>query len=68
METLATIIILVPVLLPMILQLGIDPIHFGIVLVVTNNAAMLDAAVSGAQPRGVMDSGILKSPSRSSPT
>ena len=41
METLATIIILVPVLLPMILQLGIDPIHFGIVLVVTNNVAML---------------------------
>ena len=25
----------------MILQLGIDPIHFGIVLVVTNNVAML---------------------------
>ena len=41
METLATIIILVPVLLPMILQLGIDPIHFGIILVVTNNVAML---------------------------
>lgn len=41
METLATIIILIPVLLPMILQLGIDPIHFGIVLVVTNNVAML---------------------------
>ena len=41
METLATIIILVPVLLPMILELGIDPIHFGIVLVVTNNVAML---------------------------
>ena len=41
METLATIIILVPVLLPMILQLGIAPIHFGIVLVVTNNVAML---------------------------
>ena len=41
METLATIIILVPVLLPMIIQLGIDPIHFGIVLVVTNNVAML---------------------------
>ncbi|MFQ8735760.1 MAG: TRAP transporter large permease subunit [Bilophila wadsworthia] len=30
METLATIIILVPVLLPMILQLGIDPDHFGV--------------------------------------
>ena len=41
METLATIIILVPVLLPMILQLDIDPIPFGIVLVVTNNVAML---------------------------
>ena len=25
----------------MILQLGIDPIHFGIILVVTNNVAML---------------------------
>jgi len=41
METLATIIILVPVLLPVILKLGIDPIHFGIILVITNNVAML---------------------------
>lgn len=41
METLSTIIILVPVLLPVILELGIDPIHFGIILVVTNNVAML---------------------------
>ena len=41
METLSTIIILVPVLLPMITTLGIDPIHFGIILVVTNNVAML---------------------------
>lgn len=41
METLATIIILVPVLLPVVLRLGIDPIHFGIILVVTNNVAML---------------------------
>ena len=41
METLATIIILVPVLLPVVLKLGIDPIHFGIILVVTNNVAML---------------------------
>ena len=47
METLATIIILVPVLLPMILQLGIDPIHFGIVLVVTNNVAMLASRIAG---------------------
>lgn len=41
LETLATIIILVPVLLPVILQLHIDPIQFGIILVVTNNVAML---------------------------
>lgn len=41
METLATIIILVPVLLPVVYQLNIDPIHFGIILVVTNNVAML---------------------------
>lgn len=41
METLATIIILVPVLLPVIYQLNINPIHFGIILVVTNNVAML---------------------------
>ncbi|MCG8531720.1 MAG: TRAP transporter large permease [Desulfovibrionales bacterium] len=41
METLSTIIILAPVLLPMIKALGIDPIHFGVILVVTNNVAML---------------------------
>ncbi|GAB6179830.1 hypothetical protein JCM14036_11490 [Desulfotomaculum defluvii] len=32
METFAAIIILVPVLLPIITQLGIDPIHFGLVV------------------------------------
>ncbi|MDD2206375.1 MAG: TRAP transporter large permease [Aminobacterium sp.] len=34
METVAAIIILVPVLLPVITQIGVDPLHFGIVLVV----------------------------------
>jgi C4-dicarboxylate transporter DctM subunit len=33
METLATIMILTPVLLPVMIKLGIDPIHFGIILV-----------------------------------
>lgn len=33
METLATIMILTPVLLPIMTTLGVDPIHFGIVLV-----------------------------------
>jgi len=34
METLAVIIILVPVLLPLVKSLGIDPLHFGVVMVV----------------------------------
>lgn len=34
METLATIMILTPVLLPIMYNLGIDPVHFGIVMVV----------------------------------
>ena len=41
METLSTLIILVPVILPVIIQLGIDPIHFGIILVLTNETALL---------------------------
>ena len=41
METLSTIIIVTPVLLPVIVQLGIDPIHFGILFVVTNEVAFL---------------------------
>ncbi|MDR1659722.1 MAG: TRAP transporter large permease [Desulfovibrio sp.] len=41
METLSTIIILVPVLMPVLNQLGINPVHFGIILVVTNEMALL---------------------------
>jgi C4-dicarboxylate transporter DctM subunit len=33
METLATIMIVTPVLLPVMVTLGVDPIHFGIILV-----------------------------------
>lgn len=33
METIAAITILVPVLLPIVLELGIDPVHFGVVMV-----------------------------------
>ncbi|SEQ09352.1 C4-dicarboxylate transporter, DctM subunit [Basfia succiniciproducens] len=32
METIASIIILTPILLPIIQQLGIDPIHFGVIM------------------------------------
>jgi len=35
METLATILILVPVMLPVAYNLGIDPVHFGVVMVCT---------------------------------
>ena len=41
LETLATLIILVPVLLPVVLHVGVDPIHFGIILVVSNEIALL---------------------------
>ena len=41
METLATIIILTPILLPVVTQLGVDPIHFGILLVVTSELGFL---------------------------
>jgi len=34
METVASIIILVPVLLPVVTQIGVDPLHFGILIVV----------------------------------
>jgi hypothetical protein len=34
MDTLAAIIILTPILLPIVLNLGYDPIHFGILMVV----------------------------------
>jgi TRAP-type C4-dicarboxylate transport system permease large subunit len=33
METLAAMIILVPVLLPVVKAVGIDPVHFGLVMV-----------------------------------
>lgn len=33
METLATILILVPVMLPVAYMLGIDPVHFGVVMI-----------------------------------
>lgn len=34
METLAAIVILTPILLPIALELGVDPVHFGIIMVV----------------------------------
>ncbi|UCD72350.1 MAG: TRAP transporter large permease subunit, partial [Syntrophobacterales bacterium] len=33
METTASLIILTPVLLPLMIQIGVDPLHFGVILV-----------------------------------
>lgn len=41
METLATIIILTPLLLPVVTALGVDPLHFGILLVVNSEIGFL---------------------------
>lgn len=43
METIAIIIIMTPILLPIVTHLGIDPIHFGV-------AMMLNLAIGGATP------------------
>jgi C4-dicarboxylate transporter DctM subunit len=34
MEALAAIVILVPILLPIVIKVGVDPVHFGIIMVV----------------------------------
>lgn len=41
METLATIVILAPIFLPLISKVGIDPVFFGIFWVITNEVALL---------------------------
>ncbi len=41
METLATIVILAPILLPITTKVGIDPYFFGIIWVMTNEVALL---------------------------
>lgn len=45
MDTMATIIILTPILLPVMIELGIHPIQFGVIFVVTNEIAFLTPPV-----------------------
>jgi tripartite ATP-independent transporter DctM subunit len=45
METIAAITILVPVLLPVIIKLGIDPVHFGIMMVLNLMIGLLTPPV-----------------------
>ncbi len=41
METISAIIILAPILVPLVRSFGIDPVHFGIILIVTVEIAFL---------------------------
>lgn len=43
METIATIIIMTPILFPIAMQVGIDPIHFGVIM-------MVNLAIGGVTP------------------
>ena len=45
METIAAITILVPVLLPIVIQVGIDPVHFGVVMVLNLMIGLLTPPV-----------------------
>ena len=41
METLSIIMILAPILLPMVKEFGVDPIHFGVILAMTSAMGMM---------------------------
>ncbi|MDP2572006.1 TRAP transporter large permease [Vibrio penaeicida] len=45
METIAAMTILVPVLLPTVTQLGVDPVHFGVIMVLTLMISLLTPPV-----------------------
>ena len=45
-ETASALIILTPVLLPLVIQLGIDPIHFGLIIVVGLAIGMITPPVA----------------------
>jgi len=45
METIAAITILVPVLLPIVMQVGVDPVHFGVVMVLNLMIGLLTPPV-----------------------
>jgi len=45
METFAAIIILAPVLAPVAIQLGIDPVHFGLIMIVNLAIGMVTPPV-----------------------
>jgi C4-dicarboxylate transporter DctM subunit len=45
METIASIVILTPILLPVVLSIGMDPIHFGIIMIVNLSIGLITPPV-----------------------
>src|SRR5690606_33056276 len=45
METIAAIIILTPLLLPVVSSIGVDPIHFGIIMIVNLSIGLITPPV-----------------------
>lgn len=45
METLAAVVLLTPILLPLALSIGVDPIHFGVMMVVNLNIGLVTPPV-----------------------
>jgi C4-dicarboxylate transporter DctM subunit len=45
METIASIIILTPILLPVVMSIGMDPIHFGIIMIVNLSIGLITPPV-----------------------
>ncbi len=45
METLASVVLLTPILLPLAIAIGLDPVHFGIIMVVNLNIGLVTPPV-----------------------
>lgn len=53
MDVIASIIILTPILLPVAMEIGIDPVHFGIIMVVNLAIALITPPIGGTLFVGV---------------
>ncbi len=53
MDVIASIIILTPILLPVAMEIGVDPVHFGIIMVVNLAIALITPPIGGTLFVGV---------------